>query len=75
MKKLIYLVEGYSPFSKASQVLDTYVEAKDTSEQFVEMGYISSITPMELSREEFSQALEIAMKDYFTENSLGEINV
>ena len=61
--------------SKASQVLDTYTEAKVVSEQFTDIGYISCITPMELTREEFSQALELAMKNYLEENYIGEINV
>lgn len=67
---MIYLVEGYGPFSKVSKTETDYEKASKLLDEYNNMGYISSITPLDLTREKFGMALEVAVKEYFEETDV-----
>lgn len=67
---MIYLVEGYTQYSKVSMVHEEYVKAKEHMKQLEEYGYSVSVTPLDMPRKAYGQACLQAVHDYFDNNSL-----
>ncbi|PCI45833.1 MAG: hypothetical protein COB41_00145 [Proteobacteria bacterium] len=75
MKTLIYIVKGHGPFSTIESVEDSFPEAKKRIEEYGNMGYLTSIAPKSMTREEYAIEVESDMVDFFIDPIEKDISV
>lgn len=67
---MIYLVEAYSPLSKVSKVVDTYLKASEYMKEMESYGYSVSVSPMDLNRQQFGEVCLDAVKNHYEKGVL-----